>query len=164
MSEQDDIARIIEQENALQFERFDEETALRLGLAIKARAEAAGQAVTIDIRTWDRPLFAFSMPGTNPDNHEWMRRKINAVRRYQRASYRLMLERGENTPFKPSWGLDHGDFVFAGGCFPIRVRSAGCIGTVTVSGLPGRIDHGLVVASLCAELGADYEALALAEA
>lgn len=75
MSSQD-IARIIEQEKQLVFKRFDAEAALALGLDIKKRIEAQGKAVSIDIRLWDRCLFAFAMNGTTADNQEWMRRKI----------------------------------------------------------------------------------------
>ena len=55
------------------------------------------------------------------------------------------------------------DYAPHGGSFPLIVAGAGVIGSVTVSGLPQRADHELVVEALCAELGADYNALALAK-
>jgi uncharacterized protein (UPF0303 family) len=42
------------------------------------------------------------------------------------------------------------------------VEGAGIVGSVTVSGLPQRDDHELVVEALCAMLGRDYSALKLA--
>jgi len=42
------------------------------------------------------------------------------------------------------------------------VAGAGVIGSVTVSGLPQRMDHQMVVEALCAVLGQDFGALALA--
>ena len=42
--------------------------------------------------------------------------------------------------------------------FPAR---AGVIGSVTVSGLPQREDHEMVVEALCAELGLEYSSLRL---
>lgn len=160
MTKEADIARIIEQEDKLVFDSFDEETALALGLDIKQRCEALGRGVYIDIRFWDRSLFTFAMKGTTDDNAQWVRRKVNSVKRFQRPSYRLKLERSESE-LKPNWGLDFADYVFAGGCFPIRVIGAGGIGCVTVSGLPGRDDHELVVSALCQAIGVNYDEVAL---
>ncbi|UJQ95503.1 heme-degrading domain-containing protein [Mariluticola halotolerans] len=156
-----DIARIIAQEQQLVFEGFDPDIALALGLDIKARAEDMGQAVAIDVRLWDRQLFWFAMRGTTADNAEWVRRKINVVRRFQKSSYRMLLERGGEGVMQPHWGLDFSKYVFAGGGFPITVEGVGVVGAVTVSGLPGRDDHGLVVEALCVATGADHDALAL---
>ncbi len=49
-----------------------------------------------------------------------------------------------------------------GGSFPLAVTGAGVVGSVTVSGLPQRADHELVVEALCSVLGRDYAALKLA--
>jgi uncharacterized protein (UPF0303 family) len=43
----------------------------------------------------------------------------------------------------------------------LKVAGAGVIGSATVSGLPQRADHELVVEALCAELGRNYLELAL---
>jgi len=60
--------------------------------------------------------------------------------------------------------LSHQDYAVHGGSFPIRVPAAGVIGSVTVSGVPQRSDHELVVEALCAELGRDYAKLRLPSA
>jgi uncharacterized protein (UPF0303 family) len=53
------------------------------------------------------------------------------------------------------------DYAADGGSFPLCVEGAGVVGSVTVSGLPQRDDHNLVVEALCAMLGRDFAALKL---
>ena len=160
MNNDDDIARVKRQELELALPRFDEDVAFALGSAIRARALAEGLSLVVDIRTWDRQLFFAATDGTSADNAEWVRRKINSVRRFQRASYRLVLERGE-APFSPQSGVDPADYVIAGGGFPIRVTGADIVGALTISGLPGRDDHGVAVDALCDHLQLDKKIFAL---
>lgn len=148
----DDIARVKRQEHDLVLPALDEAVAFEIGAAIRGRALAEGLSLVVDIRTWDRQLFFSATAGTSGDNAEWVRRKVNTVRRFQRASYRMVLERGEG-PFSPQSGADPMDYVIAGGGFPLRVTGAGIIGALTISGLPGRADHGIAVDALCDHLG-----------
>lgn len=160
MTNTDDIARVKRQELELVLPGLDEGVAFDIGAAIRARALAESLSLVVDVRTWDRQLFFSATPGTCADNAEWVRRKINTVRRFQRASYRLVLERGEG-PFSPQSGADPMDYVIAGGGFPLRVAGAGVIGALTISGLPGRADHGVAVDALCDHLGFDRDLYAL---
>ena len=83
MQNQDDIARVKRQEQALVLPAFDEDVAFALGSSIRARASAEGLSLVVDIRSWDRQLFFSATAGTSADNAEWVRRKINSVRRFQ---------------------------------------------------------------------------------
>lgn len=160
MATAEDIALVKKQEQDLVLTEFDEAVAFKLGSAIRDRALAEGLSLVVDIRSWDRQMFFAATSGTSADNAEWVRRKINTVRRFQRPSYRMVLERGE-VPFPPQAGADPADFVIAGGGFPIRVKGAGIVGCLTISGLPGRDDHGVAVAALCDHLGFDRATYAL---
>jgi uncharacterized protein (UPF0303 family) len=160
MATAEDIALVKKQEQDLVLAEFDEAVAFKLGSAIRDRALTEGLSLVVDIRSWDRQMFFAATSGTSADNAEWVRRKINTVRRFQRPSYRMVLERGE-APFSPQAGADPADFVIAGGGFPIRVKGAGIVGCLTISGLPGRDDHGIAVAALCDHLGLDRAAYAL---
>jgi uncharacterized protein (UPF0303 family) len=161
MSLDSDIKGITAQEKALVFTKFDEGDAWRLGEILKHQAEKRNIGVAIDIKVAGRQMFYFAMPGTSPDNAEWIRRKVNTTMRLHKASYgvgRALAKRG--LAMSPDRGFDPLDFVAAGGCFPIRLIGVGVVGTVTVSGVPERDDHALVVAALCQFLGlpeADYQ-------
>ena len=160
MAAAEDIARVKQQEQELMLPRFDDDVAFALGSAIRERALAEGLSLVVDIRSWDRQMFFAATAGTSADNAEWVRRKINTVRRFARASYRMVLERGE-APFSPQSGADPADYVIAGGGFPLRVAHAGIVGCLTISGLPGRDDHGVAVDALCDHLGLDRAVYAL---
>ncbi len=165
MAASDDIRTIERQEAELVFDRFDEAVAFEIGSAIRARALRENLPIIVDIRTFDRPLFYAAMPGSNASNPDWARRKINVVRRFLKSTYRMVLEQQRpDRTFKPGEGLDIADYVLAGGGFPIAVKGAGVVGVITVSGLPEREDHGVVVDALCAYLGKDAGALMLAKA
>ena len=162
MSKADDIARIIEQERALVFAGFSEEAAFVIGSAIRDEGVRRNLTLVVDVRLWDRALFFAALPGTTADNAEWVRRKSNSVRLFHKSTYRMVLEKTfEDRIFPPSRALDPHDFVLAGGGFPISVAGVGVIGSVTVSGLPERDDHGVVVAAIAQYLQLDAAALAL---
>jgi uncharacterized protein (UPF0303 family) len=163
MSREDDIRAVIAQEQGLVFESFDEGTAFAIGTAIRLRAAAESLRLVVDVRLWDRPLFYCAMPGTTADNPEWVRRKINTVRRLQKSSYRVVLEQPPDTRvLPPHRALDPADHAIAGGCFPIRVRGvSGPIGAVTISGLTERDDHMMAVEAICRVLGVDPADFAL---
>jgi uncharacterized protein (UPF0303 family) len=158
----DDLARIRVQEQELQFDSFDEETAWRLGNQLRTFAVARSLKIVIDVRRPGQLLFYTALPGTTPDNPEWIRRKTNVTARFHRSSYAIGLEMEEkNSNLFDRFGLPIADYACHGGSFPLRVRNAGVIGSVTVSGLPQRADHELAVEALCGELGYDFEALRL---
>jgi len=158
----EDLARIAIQEQELQFASFDEETAWRLGTGLRTLAVARQVGIVIDVRRFGQPLFYTALPGTTPDNPEWVRRKSNVTARFHRSSYAIGLEMEQKTSsLLEKYGLPVSDYASHGGCFPIRVLQAGIIGSVTVSGLPQRSDHQLVVEALCLELGCDFEDLRL---
>lgn len=158
----DDIERLLLQERALRFPAFDETTAFAIGSALRSIAHERSQPIVIDVRLPGRPLFYSALAGSTPDNPEWVRRKSNVVMRYYCSSYRkgreLTLKGGA---LDESRGVSPLDYAAHGGSFPIHVEGAGIIGTVTVSGLPQRDDHNLVVEALAAHLGKPLADLAL---
>lgn len=162
MTIEQDLAKIAEQEKALVFDRFDLTTAWDLGSLLRHMAAEKGLSVTVDVTLHSMPAFYTSMPGTSSDNANWVRRKRNLVLRFFQSSYGLgrKLELAKDT-VENRWGLSTVDYTPHGGSFPIKVEGVGCIGAVTVSGLPQREDHNLVVEGLARMTGKDISPLRL---
>ena len=162
MAISEDLERIARQERELILPRLDAETAWELGLKLRALAVERGLAVVIDVRRFGQPLFYAALEGTTPSNPDWVRRKSNVTARFHCSSYAVGLNlKRKNESLAESAGLPVADYATHGGCFPLRVASAGAVGSVCVSGLPQRADHELAVEALCALLGRDYNELKL---
>jgi uncharacterized protein (UPF0303 family) len=158
----EDLERIALQEYELQLPRLDAEVAWELGARLRTMAADRKLAVVIDVRRFGQPLFYAAMEDTTPDNVEWVRRKSNVVARFHRSSYAIGLkEKIKNETQSAMQGLPVADYATHGGSFPLTVAGAGVIGSATVSGLPQRKDHELVVEALCAIIGRDYSELQL---
>jgi uncharacterized protein (UPF0303 family) len=166
MSIPDDLDRIAIQESTLILPAFTPEIAWQLGTLLRDLAIARKYSIVVDVRRFGSPhqqLFYTALEGTTPDNARWVQRKVNTVARMHRSSYRVGLTLAlENISFTDRFGLPDADYAAHGGCFPLRVAAAGVVGAVTVSGLPQREDHNLVVEALCLLTGHDHDALKLA--
>jgi len=162
MGVKEDLDRIALQERELVLPRLDADVAWQIGSKLRAMAEERRLAIVIDVRHFGHPLFYAAMEGTTPDNPEWVRRKGNVVARFHHSSYIAALnEKLKGKTIYESQGLPLSDYATHGGSFPIRVASAGVVGSITVSGLPMRQDHELVVEALCAFVGRNYDELKL---
>ena len=151
-----DLECVEEQLRRLRFTAFDEHAAWELGNDLRQRALDLGVAITIEVRLAGATVFLHAMPGTAPANADWARRKRNVVEQLQRPSYAVGLEAArDGRSVLDEMGLDARNVAAHGGAFPILVDGVGCVGVATVSGLPQRDDHALVVEALAARCGAD---------
>ena len=158
----DDLAKLALQEKALVLPHLDNDVAWRIGTTLRDLAIQRKCAVAIDVRRFGYPLFYCALEGTSPANSDWVRRKGNVVAHFLRSSYSIGLDlRQQKTDLLEKHGLPFSDYAAHGGSFPIRVEHAGVIGSVTVSGLPQRDDHELVVEALCLETRQDYASVRL---
>jgi uncharacterized protein (UPF0303 family) len=162
MGPSEDLEKIAIQERELRLQRLDTQVAWELGTRIRAMAAERGLTLVIDVRRFGQPLFYTALEGTTPDNVEWVRRKSNVVARFHRSSYAVGMKlKAEGTTLLERYGLAVADYAAGGGSFPLIVENAGVVGSITVSGLPQRDDHNLVVEALCALVGRDFAALRL---
>ncbi|MBS1209808.1 MAG: hypothetical protein H6R19_2206 [Proteobacteria bacterium] len=165
MTIEEDLARLALQEERLQFASFDAETAWELGNRLRGKAVARGYRIAIEVRQMGFPLFYSALPGTSPDNADWLRRKRNVVERFHKSSLAVGLSMDKRgMTLVERYGIPLTDYVGAGGGFPIRVKGTGVVGFVGVSGLAARDDHGFIVEVLADMLGASITELALGAA
>ena len=158
-----DIERIAEQERRLRFAAFDEGVAWDLGSRLRSLASERGVAVAIEVRLARETVFFCAMPGTAATNADWARRKRNTAELMSRSSYGVgrSLER-DGSSLEARMGLPTRDYASHGGSVPLFSTGGACIGTATVSGLPQRDDHALVVEALAALCGVPLAEIALA--
>ena len=157
-----DLERIALQEARLQFAHFDLAAAWNVALAIKSMGEASRAPIVVDIQLWTMPLISFALPGGKPENYDWVRRKRNLVAHFHSSSYAVGRKLARDGKTLADLGaLPERDYAPHGGSFPILLQGTGCVGAVTVSGLPQRDDHRYVVEALASGLQIDLREIAL---
>ncbi len=143
------LAELAAQEDELQLDRFDNDDAWRLGVALVDEARRRELSVVVDISRAGQQLFHAALPGTSADNDAWVVRKARVVTRFGHSSLYLgQLCRDAGTTLAEKFDLPVAEYAAHGGAFPLTVRGVGPVGVVTVSGLPQVRDHRLVVAVL----------------
>jgi len=152
------LSELLRQEDALRFSEFTNDTAFAVGMRLVEVARREGKAVAIDICRNGQQLFHCALPGTNPDNDEWIKRKNRVVNRFGHSSYYMgRYYESKGTTIQEAALLDPTEYAAHGGAFPVIVQGVGVVGTITVSGLPQRDDHEFVVRVLADHLGQALE-------
>ena len=146
----DDILRqLLQEEQELQFTKFNEDTAWKLGTQLVETARSRNLPVTVDITRGSHQLFHASLRGTSPDNDEWVKRKVRLVYRFGHSSFYIgQMLKSKGKTIEQASLVPESEYAPHGGCFPIIVRDTGIVGTITVSGLPQEDDHKLVVEAI----------------
>ena len=143
------LQQLLGEEQELQFTSFNEETAWKLGSQLVKKARSRNLPVTVDIMRGTHQLFHASLPGTSPDNDEWVKRKVRLVYRFGHSSFYMgQMLKSKGKTIEQSYLVSENEYAPHGGCFPIIIRDTGIVGTITVSGLPQEEDHKLVVQAL----------------
>ena len=147
ISEIEKNIRIIEaQEEVLQFNFFNSDTALQIGLSLVDKARDEQKAISIDIMKAGQQLFHYAFQNTSPDNDQWIVKKCAVVNRFYKSSLYIALGlKREGLSFEDRYNLNTSDYAPAGGAFPIIIKNTGIIGTITVSGLTQEEDNEMVV-------------------
>ena len=145
----DMLKQLLQEEQELQFEKFNEATAWQIGNQLVERSVSEELPVAIDITRGDHQLFHASLSGTSADNDEWIKRKVRLVYRFGHSSFYIgQLLKSKGKSLEEAYLIPESLYAPHGGCFPIIVKGTGMIGTITVSGLPQEEDHKLVVRAI----------------
>lgn len=148
MEDLKEMIKILENvEKELQFDHFDSEDALKIGMALIEEAKARNNKICLDISIAGRRLFHFSSNGNAKSNDVMVERKKNTAMHTGHSSlwahYTL---KNMGMTIDEKWHLDPSEYAEVGGAFPIRLRNCNTvIGTITVSGFDHTIDHGIIV-------------------
>lgn len=157
-----DMTAIRRQEEELHLPAFSKDIAWQIGTLARELAEERGYGIAIEIVAAGVPVFTTLMEGTVPGTVRWLRRKAATVALFDRSSYGIWLQlQSKGQTLAGRHALPDAEFAADGGGFPLHVRHAGLVGSLTISGLDMRADHEFAVEVLCRHLGADYAMLAL---
>ena len=115
-----DIASLEAEHNRLTLPRFDESHALQLGLILAELA--SGLPVVINIRNANRTFFHAALPGSQPNNDNWARRKSNVALMMGRPSMLVGLRGRERQRTLAVDGLSEADYADHGGAVPVPPR------------------------------------------
>ena len=125
-STEEDLAELTAQEERLVFDGFDHATAWRLGVQLVEAARDAALPVVVSVTRGGQRLFHAALPGTAPDNDDWVERKARVVLRFGRSSLHVGTQaRISGYTFEERTGLDPAWYAAHGGSFPITVRGVG---------------------------------------
>ncbi|SFT03756.1 heme-degrading domain-containing protein [Paenibacillus sp. BC26] len=139
------LEQLQQQENELQFSAFTNETAFQIGTKLIERAQQEDKAIAVTIVRNGELLFHSKMNGTNANNDQWIQRKRNVVHHFGHSSYFMHVEFKANGNSIEASHLDPKDYAAEGGSFPLIIKNVGVVGTITASGLPGELDHQIIV-------------------
>ncbi|MFI3227178.1 MAG: heme-degrading domain-containing protein [Clostridia bacterium] len=143
------IAYYKAQEEELQFDFFNDDTAWEIGNIIVKRAKAENLDILTDISLAGRTLFSFSANSATGYNAHWINRKKNSVMLQQMSSMRFGLQLKRDGKFDAiSRYLAPDQYAVCGGGFPIIIKNTGVVGCIAVSGLADTDDHEVIVSAI----------------
>ena len=149
-------SEILEQERELQFARFTNADALRLGQIIVDIATRESLTIVVDIVRSGQQLFHAALDGTAVDNDRWVERKRRVVERFGHSSGLIRAQLATSgLDIEERHFVDAKEYSAFGGSFPVIVRDVGVVGALTVSGLTQEEDHALAVRGIREFLGSD---------
>ncbi|MBY4839754.1 heme-degrading domain-containing protein [Pantoea sp. DY-15] len=146
MSSLPSLETLLQQEAEHRLPQFDFDLAWQIGQSIQQRAREDNAPVAIEVFAFGQVLFLAALPGSAPENLEWMRRKRNTVLLTSHSSmYVGLLNEQKGERMAQQRNIRQEDYTDHGGSFPLLTSQGAIIGAVTISGLPSEHDHALAL-------------------
>ncbi len=112
----DILEQLLQQEQELQFTRFNEDVAWKLGNQLVESARSRNLPVTVDIMRGTHQLFHVGLRGTSPDNDEWVKRKVKTVYRFGHSSFYIgQLLKSKGKAIEQSYLVSESEYAPHGG-------------------------------------------------
>lgn len=158
MDYKDKIKELEAQEKEIQFDYFDSELALKIGLELIEEAKRRNNKICIDIALAGRRLFHYSGDGNAVSNDVMIERKKNTAMHTGHSSlWAHFMLKNMGMSIDEKWHLDPSQYAEVGGAFPIRLKNCPtAIGTITCSGFDHQTDHGIII-DVCRKMKEDNE-------
>ncbi|MDF7649173.1 heme-degrading domain-containing protein [Pantoea sp. Acro-805] len=146
MSALPSLETLLQQEAEHRLPQFDFELAWQIGQSIRERGREMNAPIAIEVYAFGQVLFMAALPGSAPENLEWMRRKRNTVLLTGHSSmYVGFFNEHKGERMAQQRNIRQEDYTDHGGSFPLLSPQGAIIGAVSISGLPSEDDHALAL-------------------
>lgn len=99
-------------------------------------------AITIEVQLREWPVFHVALPGTKPENDNWIARKARVVHATGNSTmYERVFAEENSFDWYAKNNLAEETHAIHGGGLPLNVNGLGLVGVLLISGLPQVQDH-----------------------
>jgi len=135
-------AQLKHEEEVLALPALSQEDALAIGQIAYEIGSTRDLAITIEVRLGEWTVFHASLPGSKPENDEWIARKARVVLASGHSTiHERVLSEETNVDWYELHNLPEKFHAIHGGGLPLNVIGKGLVGILLISGLPQVDDH-----------------------
>ena len=133
---------LAQEAQTLQLESLSQKDAIEIGEIALDFGFERGLAIAIQVQLKDWVVFHASLPGSTPENDEWLARKARVVLATGNSTmYERVLAEEQGIDWYQTKGLPEKTHAIHGGGLALNVKGFGCMGVLLISGLPQVQDH-----------------------
>ena len=130
------------EEQILVLPHCDLKDAVTIGEIAVEIAKRESLAISIEVRLGEWTVFHASLPGSKPENDEWIARKARVVLASGHSTmHERVLSEETNVDWYELHNLPEKLHAIHGGGLPLNVIGKGLVGILLISGLPQVDDH-----------------------
>ncbi|MDC7233015.1 MAG: heme-binding protein [Spirochaetales bacterium] len=145
-----DLSELLEEENRICFESFNEQVSWELGSRAADFCRKEQLPVAIRIERDEQILFQAALPGSCRDNDLWLAGKARIVRHFRHSSFYISRKLIQSNSDISKYSLDPALYRAKGGGVPLFLKDGTIAGVLIISGLKDVDDHNLAV-RICRE-------------